>query len=74
MIIVMQHCDRCMFSKYIVAVYEFSDVMHSTAGAMQGKTSYKSSLEARLNIFRPSRDAVDQFVVTHPPAFTPKVE
>ena len=48
--------------------------LHSTAGAMQGKTSYKSSLEARLNLFQPSRTAVDQFVTKHPPAFTPKVE
>jgi len=41
---------------------------------MQGKMSYKTSLEARLNIFQPSRSAVNQFVVKHPPAFTPKVE
>ena len=49
-------------------------LLHSTAGAMQGKTSYKTSLEARLNLFRPSRSAVAQFIAKHPPAFTPKVE
>jgi len=49
-------------------------LLHSTAGAMQGKTSYKASLEARLNIFRPSRSAVEQFIAKYPPAFTPRIE
>jgi len=49
-------------------------LFHRTAGAMQGQTSYKASLEARLNIFQPSRNAVNQFITDNPPAFTPNIE
>ena len=49
-------------------------LLHSTAGAMQGNLSYRASLEARLNIFRPSHTALDEFIAKNPPAFTPKVE
>jgi len=49
-------------------------LLHSTAGAMQGNLDYGESLEARLNIFRPSHTALDEFIAKNPPAFTPKVE
>lgn len=44
-----------------------------TAGAMGGATKFEDALAARLDLMRPSRDAVDAFIAAHPPRLSPGI-
>lgn len=44
-----------------------------TAGAMGGETKFEDALAARLNLMKPSKDAVAAFIASHPPRLSPGV-
>ena len=45
--------------------------MFPARSAMGGSTKFEDALAARLSIMSPSRRAVDAFVASHPPQYTP---
>ncbi|XP_072163280.1 phosphoserine phosphatase-like [Diadema setosum] len=49
-------------------------VKELTNKAMGGQMSYKETLEARLDLIKPSRDTMDRFNKENPPRFTKGVE
>lgn len=45
-----------------------------TKQAMQGNMTFQQSLNVRLNIIRPSRTQVKEFLEAHPPKLTPGIK
>lgn len=51
-----------------------NEVSNITVGAMQGALSYTDSLKARLDIIRPTRQQVSDFIRTRSPQLTPGIK